>query len=515
MLILSVPLCLVLTGWVILLVHRLNKRSGVQWLISLVVSLLCFIGWGVLGFFEITPLLIDLAKLPFGIPDSISLSMDPVSRGMGVILLAYLIFVVNSWMAKLEERNIFRRIKNIFILSAISLCFISANTLFTWVAVLIAFDLLDLFRLFAQLRENESQKRHFSSLLISLAGTLIFSLGWLLTKSNSAASVASQELLYTGLLLHMWGSFYRLEKQSEKRENETLEEIIFFLIPPLTFFMRFPIGPVLATWMQYLLVIGIVLSLFHLIQWLRSTDRSTSINHFYTFQILFLLVYIRAGTIPGMIGMLFCFLLSTVILYYRPIPHSFYLWFAFPLFALLVGLPFLPTSSILTLQDSQYNGIFIFYFLYLLGVWKSYEKNQPAPSNFERWMKVLYPIGYLPFISGLIYLVLLRELPVQLGAYLLSGGLGVLLLFLFIYRELRRKNIFPENESLQWIKPVMELIWSRIMNLVNRRWIEQLFQIISGLTKRVLDFLNNIMEGDGALLWAIVLLILFLSIVRQ
>jgi hypothetical protein len=130
-------------------------------------------------------------------------------------------------------------------------------------------------------------------------------------------------------------------------------------------------------------------------------------------------------------------------------------------------------------------------------------------------MKVLYPIAYLPFLSGLVYLVLMRDIPIQLGAFILSGGLGVILLILFIYNQLRRKNILAENESLQWIKPVLELLWSRIMILVNQRWIERLLQFIGALIKRILDFLNHIMEGDGALLWAIVLLILFLSIVRH
>jgi hypothetical protein len=516
MLILSVPLFLALAGWVILLVHRLNKKSGIHWLISIVVSLLSFIGWGVIGGFRTAPVLIDLAQLPFGIPEGIAFSMDTISRSVGVVLLAYLVFVLNSWMVKLEDATIFRRVQNIFSLAAISLCLISASTLLTWVAVLIVFDLMDLLHLLRQIREIESPKRYFTSALISLAGTLVFFLGWLLSIHTSAASVVSREILYAGLFIHLWGGFYRLETKKQSGQSfVTFEELLFFFVPLFTFFMRFPIGSTLPNWMEYLLGIGIVMMGYHLVQWLRSTNRSTSITHFYAFQILFLLVYIQAGTVPGIVAMLFCFLLSTVVIFYRPIPHRFYLWFAFPLFALLIGLPFLPTSNLLTLRDPQYNGIFVFYFLFLLGIWKRYETNQPSLIVFERWMKVLYPIAYLPFLSGLVYLVLMRDIPIQLGAFILSGGLGVILLILFIYNQLRRKNILAENESLQWIKPVLELLWSRIMILVNQRWIERLLQFIGALIKRILDFLNHIMEGDGALLWAIVLLILFLSIVRH
>ncbi len=515
MLILSVPIFLVLAGWVLLLVHRLNKKSGIHWLISTVVSLLSFIGWGVIGGFGTAPVLIDLAQLPFGIPEGISFSMDTISRGVGVVLLAFLVFVLNSWMVKLDEAHIFRRVQHIFLLAAVSLCLISASTLLTWVAVLIVLDFIDLLHLLRQIRVIESPKRYFTSALISLAGTLVFFLGWLLSIHTSAASVLSREILYAGLFIHLWGGFYRLEKQNPSTHSDaTFEEALFLLIPLLVFFMRYPIGSVLPIWMQYLLAIGIVMMVFHLVQWLRSTTRSTSIPHFYAFQMLFLLVYIQAGTIPGIVAMVFCFLLSAGVLYFRPIPHSFYLWFAFPLFALLIGLPFLPTSSILTLNDPQYNGIFIFYFLFLLGIWKRYETNQPSLIVFERWMKVLYPIAFVPFLGGLVYLVLMRDIPIQLGAYLLSGGLGLILLILFIYQQLRRKNILAENESLQWIKPVLELLWSRIMIVVNQRWIERFLQFLGGLVKRILDFLNHIMEGDGALLWAIVLLILFLSIVR-
>jgi len=223
---------------------------------------------------------------------------------------------------------------------------------------------------------------------------------------------------------------------------------------------------------------------------------------------------LQAGTPSGLIAVLFCLTLILVMIYFRPIPHPLYLWFVLPAFALFVGLPYLPTATIFVLLNLSYIGLFFLYFVLLLAFGRQYHIHQPEKNNFERWMKAMYPIGFLPFLIGLVYLVLLRDLPIVAGNYILSGLYSVILLVLLLYAVLRKKNVISEIESLQWIKPLAGLLWSRVRFLIEKRWFVRLLHTAFLGVNRLLDFLNHILEGDGALLWAIVFLILFLSILR-
>jgi hypothetical protein len=97
----------------------------------------------------------------------------------------------------------------------------------------------------------------------------------------------------------------------------------------------------------------------------------------------------------------------------------------------------------------------------------------------------------------------------------LSVFVAVLALLLYVHRLLRTRNILKENKSLQWVAPLFELIWTRLSVIFQSGWIIRLIKFFSNLIQRMIAFMNGILEGDGGLLWAIVLLILFLSVIRS
>jgi hypothetical protein len=517
MLLLLIPLVLIFSGWTILLLHRFNRKRGTIWLVAVIIGVLSLIGWGVIGVFRDTQFVFDLSENALAIPAQIELGMDHYARGLGIFSLAYLMFVINAWMVKLEETHLFMRIKNFFVIAAFSIVLYSAQNLFTWLLILVIMDIIDLFHLFFQIRSIEQVKKSYASILVRFAGTLIFMAGWLLSINTTAATVISKEVLYGAILLRLFSGMLRIHTGANliERSLGDFEEVPIFLSMHFLFFMRFPMGAPFPIWIKNLIIVGIVVMAYHLIQWLRITSRVNSMKHFLYFMIIFILLYSQFGTASGNIVLLFIFLLSMAMLYMRPIVNQYDVWFSLPLFGLVLSLPFLPTATIWNLQDTEYTTLFIPFAIYLIGFHFRFRQQKPLRKTYDRWMLVLYPAGYVPMLAGIIYLVIMHDVPIQSGNILLSIMVVVLIFLLLIYQILKKRNVISENEAFQWVAPLIDAIMKRISIVFQLDWVIRLLNGLSNIFQRMISFFNEILEGDGGLLWSIVLLILFVSIVRS
>jgi hypothetical protein len=134
--------------------------------------------------------------------------------------------------------------------------------------------------------------------------------------------------------------------------------------------------------------------------------------------------------------------------------------------------------------------------------------------RLERWVGVVYPVGLALLVMLLV--VLGRELPAKELTELsgwwrwVGGGLaaafGVGIWFL-TRRWLREAPSPAEGEA-----PAQEPApaWARFVSL---RWLYQLGWNIYRLIGRGLEAATLVMEGDGGLLWALLLLLLVVSLV--
>ncbi|MBI9050089.1 MAG: hypothetical protein JEZ00_11760 [Anaerolineaceae bacterium] len=517
MLLLIVPVFLILSGWTIYGLHKLNRKSGMIWLVAVIIGVISLIGWGGISAFRDTQWMFDFSGGAFGLPDQLSFQMNSFARGAGVFSLAYLMFVINAWMVKLEETHLFVRIKNFFVTLAFALILYCAENLFTWLVILIIMDMVELLNLFAQIRNVEQVKKSYASILVRFAGSLIFMVGWLLSINLTAATVISREVLVFAMLLRLFAGMLRIHPGANliERSLGDFEEVPIFLAIHFVFFMRFPIGTPFPIWIKNLVLIGSILMIYHLIQWLIVRSRVVSMKHYLYFMIFFILLYSHYATAAGNLILLFIFLLSMAMLYLRPIKHKYDIWFTLPLYALLLSLPYLPTAAVWNLQSVQFNSLFIPFAGFLVGFLSRFDQQKPMRSTYERWMLVVYPAGYLPILAGIVYLVFMKDIPVQAGNILFSLIIVVISILLVLYSILRKREIIKPNKSFQWVSPLFDAIWKRVSVIFNSRWIVWLLDLFWRITQRIISFFNDILEGDGGLLWAIVLLILFLSVVRS
>ena len=517
MLILSISIYLFIIGWILLLLQRINKKHGINWLVSVIAGLLGLIAWGVLGSLKPFTLEFDFATVPFGLPGNFVLGMDTFSRGIGVMGLAYIVYVINSWMNDLDIKGTFTRIKNIFVSASLFIFLVSAQNEFSYVLVLIAADFYELIQRFTQLGHLQKPKQTMTALFLRFSAVLLFLAGWMLSQNTSAAAVHSQDVMFLAMAMHLWSGLIGLSPGQFKNSTMVLggyEEIPLFLLGQLVYFIRHPFGIVLSPWLQMLSTIATILMVFHLIQWLRKNAYADSIGHFIQFQIIFILLYAQVSTPAGMLAELFVFLVGISILYFRPVNHRHYRWFLIPLLLFFLGLPYLPTAGFWLVEGNTAWSLWTVYMVFLMGFRSRFSSLSGQGKEFERWMLAIYPVGFVPYFLGIAYLAIIKDMPVMGGPFSYNlVAAGVFLLFA-LYEFLRYKKILKFDETTQWVATLFDALWRRVIRVFQPDWIIAVTRFISNIIERVLLFINRILEGDGGLLWAIVLLILFLSLVR-
>ena len=517
MYLLSLSIYLFVIGWVLVLLHRINHKSGINWLISVLAGLLGLIAWGVFGSLKEVAWQFDLASIPFGFPASFSLGMDRIARVSGILGLAYLVYILNTWMVNLEQPGIFSRIKNLMISAAILIPLISAQNEFSYLLILVLADFYGLLQRLTQFNRLKNIKRIFTALFLRFFAVSLFMSGWLLFQNESAASVYSQETMFLAMLLHLWSGLVEITPDPKQAEDERFgayEEIPLYLLGQLVYFIRFPIGTVLPSLLQTLFTLGTILLVFHLIQWLRENEYPSSIDHFLQTEILLIILASQKFSQSGMFVLLFAFLIIISLIYFRPVNHRHYRWFLIPILILLLGLPYLPTAALWSGQSASAWGLLLVYGCILMGIRSRFMVISGPQKAYERWMLAIYPIGFLPFLLGIVYLAILKDMPI--GQEILSYSLvaaGAFLLFTG-YEFLRYKKILRFDESTQWMRSLFDLLWQRLGRVFDTGWIGRVLGFFSTIIARILLFINGILEGDGGLLWSIVLLILFLSLVR-
>jgi hypothetical protein len=127
----------------------------------------------------------------------------------------------------------------------------------------------------------------------------------------------------------------------------------------------------------------------------------------------------------------------------------------------------------------------------------------------ERWVWLIYPLGlaFLPlshyFIGFQGWQEAVRQNPGQFSFSRLLPGLVVLGLFAL---------------SMFWSQQGPRLSWSltsRLASFFSFQWLYRLLWDVFRLTGRFVSFLSAVLEGEGGILWALLLITLLMAILFQ
>jgi hypothetical protein len=127
-------------------------------------------------------------------------------------------------------------------------------------------------------------------------------------------------------------------------------------------------------------------------------------------------------------------------------------------------------------------------------------------TNAERWVWFIYPAGLiaLPLTHWLLGLSFLPEIQDVSIAGWISGL--VVFVMAFMIRFIGRRS--PRLQQIRDI-PWLTTIWGKLFSL---DWFYQFIWLLYRSFGRIISFISNIMEGEGGVLWALILLILMFEI---
>ena len=142
----------------------------------------------------------------------------------------------------------------------------------------------------------------------------------------------------------------------------------------------------------------------------------------------------------------------------------------------------------------------------LVGYLQHSRRRNPENENIEPWMKILYPLGLILLVMnhwGIAWMsaalqpdALLRSNFWWIG-FVVIGIVGIVVLL-----ALRRISF-------------QQPIFSTLRSVLSLEWMYRLFWWLYRTLARGFGILSKIFEGEGGILWAILILILLVSMMQQ
>jgi formate hydrogenlyase subunit 3/multisubunit Na+/H+ antiporter MnhD subunit len=149
---------------------------------------------------------------------------------------------------------------------------------------------------------------------------------------------------------------------------------------------------------------------------------------------------------------------------------------------------------------------FITHILLILGYLRHTSRQSEPVENVERWIWVLYLPGLAillvaDFIYGIYYLPEINAIP---PAGWLSGAIvSIVSLLLWIRGRSLLKKFDSIPQYFSRLEPVLYLSW--------------LYRLLEGIYRtigRLVTLVSNILEGEGGLLWTMLIILLLFSLIR-
>ena len=186
----------------------------------------------------------------------------------------------------------------------------------------------------------------------------------------------------------------------------------------------------------------------------------------------------------------------------------------------LSGLPFTPAAPAWAgLAGTTWDAVdFIFiatYAVLLAGYARHSLRTENSFAGQERWVWVTYPVG-IAALTGAVYAALYLGLdsPWVLGAWWISAPCAVLAVLLLL-ADWRLRHSRPETvERMRWAAVVAGRVGGFLSALLSLNWLYRLGMGLFSWIQRLVRFVTVILEGDGGVLWTLVLLALLASLVR-
>lgn len=527
-LLLPVVLLFIAAG-AILVLRRLRPGFGYAWLLAVVSTMAV---WGLLIFFRFRPppAVIFLNWLPVTqMVGTVIFQLDTPAWVYTMSLAGLAAAVILTASARLQHQsNPSTWAANLAITAAGMLATL-AGTPLTLVLAWTVIDVAELVFILGAVREKETTAEAVIAFSFRVAGTLV------LMGTMVLSRVTGQELLLidprpdlsffllvaAGLRLGVLPLHLPYIRDLPFRRGVSTTLRMVSAASGLVVLGRLPVTVVSQAWYPWMVLFAVLAAFYGTVMWLASTNEIRGRPYWMIALAGLAVVSVVRGFPTASLAWGSLMILAGGLLFLYSVRER---WLIFlPGLAALAfsGLPFTPGGVgwqglvvfPINFPDLIFWGVHV---LLLIGFFRHTFRAEERLSTLERWIKVVYPLG-LGLLAGTCWLVAVlgwtesRGLD-RWGASLLSVGAAVGGWF-----ALRRLEPWwmAHPERTAWVTAASQPLLRVLNALLRLDWLYRLAGLSYRLAQSVIRALTVILEGEGGVLWVLVLLALLVSLLQS
>lgn len=521
------PVLLLLLALGLAIRHRIRSNLGTSWLIAVIGALVV---WGLVlayRWVRLPPVVMGnwLSSLS---PFALDFQLDDVGWTYAFSLVTVVLAVMMTAAAREIIKNTpYNWVRSIALAGLGLLAIFAANPLaliLAWTAI----DMSELGLLLSALSDRQLNQRAVLAFSARVGGTLMLvwaaiassSLGKPLVMAQVDPRVSLFVLLAAGLRLGVLPLHLPFPEDVPVRRGWGTTMRMVSMSTSLVVLARLPANAVPPEAAFVLLLFAALAALYGAVMWLTTDEIKGRPYWLISLAGMAVGCVIRGYPLASLAWGVAMMLPGTMIfLYSARTPALLYVMFLGLLS--LSGLPFTPAASgwaglvvpPFNLPDMLY---IIAYALVLIGYLRHiFRPGQPL-ADMDRWMQTIYPFG-LVFLIVATWLIAFWGWPdsFTLGnwwASLLMVGLAILGWILLKRRG--AQSVGEEGAPAWWMSPSIRRIGSKLAGFFRLDWVYRFLWWAYQGVQRFVEILRLLLEGDGGMLWTLVLLALLVILLQ-
>ncbi|MCC6146206.1 MAG: hypothetical protein IT308_01425 [Anaerolineaceae bacterium] len=530
MLVLLPVFLLTLTLIALLALARFKRGAGLAWLVSVSAGLLTWVVLLVQLFIRPSPFSLTEWYLGEGATTNLVFQLDQSSWPYAFGLVSLLLAVVMSDASRFEfQANPLEWGGSLVVVIGGLLAVLAETPL----ALIFAWTLIDIFELVILLQTVEHQQQKQQAVVAfgaRLAGIMMIIWAVLVSRAGGQGLTLASFPPQAGIFLLIAAGLrlgvipLHLPYREEPRLRRGLGTAIRMAVPAssLVLLSRLPPTVVPPVWAPYFLLFTSLAAVYGSVRWLTARDELAG-RPYWIIAIAGLAIgsAVRGRPVAALAwGAAMLFAGGFIFLFSA---RNRALWgVAILSWIGLTGLPFTPAASgwqgLVVLPFSILDVMYILvHTLLLLGFLRHSLSPGLTMDKMEGWAKAVYSLGLvLLVISHWLTGIFGWQSSFTVGNWWASAASALLCLVGAISIWLYTQRPLQQLEGTQtWLLVFIEKIGSALGKILNLNWFYRLGVFFFRILQRLVNFLTLILEGEGGILWALVLLVLIVSFLLQ
>ena len=505
--------------------ERLRPNFGLAWLIAMLAAVG---GWGLLlalGLRNPAPLqLADWLPIQVRLDDRLLLQVDPVSWPLAFSLAALLLAVILTAPVRLGQKSIPTAWASNLFITSIGLMGVLSGNLVTLLLVWSLIDVVELIVMLRTVQEPRLNRQVILAFAARVSGTIV-ALAALVVDQDAAGSGAPNAFPQANVLLLLAAGLrlgvlpLNLPYQQEIRMRRGVGTLLRMVSTATSLVLLARLSPIEVTagGGALLLVASAIAALYAAAMWASAANELDGRPYWIISLAGMALISVVNGNPLNSLAWSTLMILCGGVLFLYSGRARFSIVLPILAAAALSGLPFTPAAygwpGVVDESFTVFDlALVLIPALLMFGMIRHAMTPGDALKDMQGWIRVAYPLGLFMLVASAWLIVFLGAgqtlivgpWAVSLASSLVAAGM--------LFAAHRWRSTAHENRRFEWIRSLFRVIGKWLTSVLSLRWLYVLFNDFMKAVHWLVEGFSVILEGEGGVLWVLVLLALLLTL---